>query len=1189
MDLLTRFAFAGCGVVAAAVMLAAGLVAFAPKSAFEPFRHLADFAARRPLAAVVMVLLLVLGPVRDAVTKVTNAPLCGATLYSLNSQLESVPTMQPATADPLEMNFPTNFPPVTNLCFWGIERGSNFVSLGIAWPFSLSFTNNLIDLYGNWRLVSNGWERLAQIDVSGASSNVVVDVSFDLFPTNAMDESAFFRLASQDDADGDGLSDAYEAWASGTDPAVADTDGDGMNDGWEHDVGTSPILVDTDGDGLSDGDESGFIAKAETFEWYDTTGWTTSHCWGYWPSSPGIIESWWCTSFSSSGLSGHCLCGRQIVSMTGFETGYVAFSEPGRGRDWIFPSGPLPLSGNVWNTGNFMVAPYWGGTFLCEGDQDSYVRHGTASNGAFVVEFHDVRRQIGSTLGMTYQVILPAGTGNVVRVSYHSSDWWLDGEGAVVGVQATDAITSNGYYNLTWDFAERGPILPQTTIEYHLGKGSDPTLADTDGDGLTDGVEAQLGTDPCVVDTDGDGLSDAMECDLGTNPLAKDTDGDGLMDRWEVSNGIDPLSAIGDDGAGGDPDNDGLANLQEQASGCDPQNADTDGDGLEDGDEVFHGTDPVVVDSDHDGLPDGLEVAVGTSPIQSDTDGDGMNDGWEHQHGFDPAVDNASDNDPNNDIDADPDGDGLTNGQECEWGTDPGCTDTDGDGVSGFAEIMNGSNPTDGTDIGRPTASYPYRGLMFNVYGDYAAWRMTIEGIGSLDYRVDTVSMASPGAGNDKLKVLRKGNSYRLSMEWLNSSGHENPYWYCWQARINGLPTTPSYESYTSTRLEGNEIVHGVGWMAENASGLLTSHVHTNDDEGGNVAGSLQSILHVYQYDVSICDPDDDAWGELDASRVILDDEVLRIRVRISPAIATLDLCRLVMGSNILVKTSGTCPNGAEVPIEAADFSVYPDRSEIRMTKTFAQLKSLGILPQNDEDGVDEMGWMDIGDVDSSKPSNLTDSEAFSALGYQFRGKATGDVSKTLESSPPNSIPSESFFKAAGCEVISAEYGGMTSSRRQIMNQADYFYYSGHGFHLYKTVDPGFGPETVSGYWNKGLNCAIFSACSILDINDYNNNYRWEPEEHNLSPGKAWEAVGPSILLGYNYYAPADNTGAPAQIISSWMQNRSSVSDIEAWMSANRLRKKWNACAIQKGVKYVYFENLPFGIHIKREVNKEDW
>ena len=41
----------------------------------------------------------------------------------------------------------------------------------------------------------------------------------------------------------------------------------------------------------------------------------------------------------------------------------------------------------------------------------------------------------------------------------------------------------------------------------------------------------------------------------------------------------------------------------------------------------------------------------------------------------------------------------------------------------------------------------------------------------------------------------------------------------------------------------------------------------------------------------------------------------------------------------------------------------------------------------------------------------------------------------------------KSFFKAAGCEVVTAEYGGFTSPKRQIMNQADIFYYSGHGHH----------------------------------------------------------------------------------------------------------------------------------------------
>ena len=69
------------------------------------------------------------------------------------------------------------------------------------------------------------------------------------------------------------------------------------------------------------------------------------------------------------------------------------------------------------------------------------------------------------------------------------------------------------------------------------------------------------------------------------------------------------------------------------------------------------------------GLDDLVEFTIGTNPLQPDTDGDGMNDGWEHRYGFDPTVDNATDTNPNNDIDADPDEDGLTNGQECECET----------------------------------------------------------------------------------------------------------------------------------------------------------------------------------------------------------------------------------------------------------------------------------------------------------------------------------------------------------------------------------------------------------------------------------------------------------------------------------------------------------------------------------------
>lgn len=67
-------------------------------------------------------------------------------------------------------------------------------------------------------------------------------------------------------------------------------------------------------------------------------------------------------------------------------------------------------------------------------------------------------------------------------------------------------------------------------------------MADADGDGLGDALEATLGTDPAEPDTDGDGLSDGAEVNLhGTDPLGPDSDGDGIPDGVEVANGTDPL------------------------------------------------------------------------------------------------------------------------------------------------------------------------------------------------------------------------------------------------------------------------------------------------------------------------------------------------------------------------------------------------------------------------------------------------------------------------------------------------------------------------------------------------------------------------------------------------------------------------------------------------------------------------
>jgi hypothetical protein len=82
-----------------------------------------------------------------------------------------------------------------------------------------------------------------------------------------------------------------------------------------------------------------------------------------------------------------------------------------------------------------------------------------------------------------------------------------------------------------------------------LTRSTNPVQADTDGDGLRDGIEVvgsgtRPATSPTKADTDGDGLNDLVEtndgslngpADTGTNPVLADTDNDGFSDGLEVN------------------------------------------------------------------------------------------------------------------------------------------------------------------------------------------------------------------------------------------------------------------------------------------------------------------------------------------------------------------------------------------------------------------------------------------------------------------------------------------------------------------------------------------------------------------------------------------------------------------------------------------------------------------------------
>ncbi len=184
---------------------------------------------------------------------------------------------------------------------------------------------------------------------------------------------------------------------------------------------------------------------------------------------------------------------------------------------------------------------------------------------------------------------------------------------------------------------------------------------DADGDALNDRREAELGTDPSLADTDEDGLSDGAEVrENSTNPLAADSDTDGVLDGDEVTLGTDPNDPNnGAPAADAAPVTDEApAAVEEPAAPVEEVPApvvdeavvvdeapvavapgDTDGDGLEDAIEFELGTDAYTVDTDQDGLTDGDEYYVFvTGTLNPDSDGDGILDGDEAAQGTDPNV-----------------------------------------------------------------------------------------------------------------------------------------------------------------------------------------------------------------------------------------------------------------------------------------------------------------------------------------------------------------------------------------------------------------------------------------------------------------------------------------------------------------------------------------------------------------------
>lgn len=272
------------------------------------------------------------------------------------------------------------------------------------------------------------------------------------------------------DSDGDGLDDGREV-ELGTNPTLADSDGDGLEDGRELECGTDPMDSDSDDDGLNDGKEVLEIGTSPVAN--DTDG-------------DGLGDGEEVHTYGSDPM-------RADTDADGLDDGYE-----------VSDSRTSPLNPDT------------------DGD----------------------------------------GLGDGLEVRTYKTNPLVadtDGDGLKDGEEVTGwAITVNGTIKLV----SSSPTSLDTDSDglddrRERSSGTDPRAVDTDEDELSDFQEIEgwyirvalvpfenphslisdawrCAPNPTLTDSDGDGLSDGEEHSVGTDPCSADTDNDFVPDRWEV-------------------------------------------------------------------------------------------------------------------------------------------------------------------------------------------------------------------------------------------------------------------------------------------------------------------------------------------------------------------------------------------------------------------------------------------------------------------------------------------------------------------------------------------------------------------------------------------------------------------------------------------------------------------------------
>ena len=661
--------------------------------------------------------------------------------------------------------------------------------------------------------------------------------------------SAASQSELDSNADTDGLTLSEEA-AADTNPDNNDTDGDGLNDSYEVELKINATLVDTDRDGLHD--------KWEV---------TYNGSFGVNPLVPVMMDE---LSSDRDNDTLTLLEEYQIGTNPGnndtdddkLSDGWEAEYKDASDIDPLDPTN-LALTSDTDSDSLTLLEEARAGTNHSSNDTDSDGfddKWEVTYNGSFGVnplvpammnELSSDRDNDTLTLLEEYQIGTDPDDNDTDDDKL--SDGW---EAEYKDASDIDPLDPTNLA-LTSDTDS-----DSLTLLEEARAGTNHSSNDTDSDGLDDGWEViykSLGLDPTIPatleelnsDADGDGLTLLEEYQAGTNPEIADSDGDGLGDGWELkyngSQGINPLVNATLEDLESDTDNDSLTLLEEARAGTNHSSNDTDSDGFDDKWEVMYmdvqGIDPVIpanstelaLDTDGDGLTLLEEFQIGTNPGNADSDDDGLGDGWELRYndslGVNPVIPANS-----TELELDTDGDGLTLLQEAQGNTDPSKDDSvlddDKDGLTNKLEAQIGSDPfsNDTDDDGIPDEYEYLNGLSLNK--DDAAGDLDEDGLNNLL----EFQLGSTGNNSD-----------------TDSDGIPDGYEY-----TNGL-------SLNKDDAAGDLDEDGLNNSYEFSLGLLANNSDSDNDtlpDGYEVNNGLDPEL-----DDSSSDKDNDDWTNLEEFR----------------------------------------------------------------------------------------------------------------------------------------------------------------------------------------------------------------------------------------------------------------------------------------------------------------------------------